>query len=387
MLRYLLPALLGIALPAQAAAPPDNASAAPEYPSASDVPVVLLVDLGSGQTLFRRNETQRFLPASVAKAMTALVAFELIEQGRLREDRRIAVRPETIAIWRGRGTTMPLSATDRPTVNELLYGVTIVSANDGAVVLAEGAAGNVAAWCGLMNRTAQRIGMTQSHFATPNGWPDGGRTYVSARDLAILSDELIGKHPKLYRRYFGRTEMTWNGVTQKNHDPTLGIVSGADGIKTGHTYEAGFNFLGSAQRGERRLVLVIAGTKHSHSRANAARELLEWGFAAWDSRPLVGTGQRVGEAQVQGGDVRHVALIAPRSFALALPKGQYPNVTTRIRYNGPLKAPIAKGATVAGLEVEIDGQPPHTLPLVAASGVGTAGPLDRLVNGLAGLFS
>ncbi len=387
MLRYLLPALLGIALPTQSAAPRDNASAAPDYPSAKDIPVALLVDLGSGQTLFHRNEMQPFLPASVTKVMTALVAFELIDQGKLREDQRIAPRPETIARWHGKGTTMPLSASDRPTVNELLFGITIVSANDGAVVLAEGAAGSVQAWCALMNRTAQRIGMTGSHFATPNGWPDGGRTYVSARDLAILANELIGKHPQLYHRYFGRPVMTWNGVTQKNHDPTLGIVPGADGIKTGHTFEAGYNFLGSAQRGDRRLVLVVAGTQHTHTRANAARELLEWGFAGWDSRPLICVGQRVGEAQVQGGAARHVALLAPQTFALALPRRQYPTVTTRITYTGPLTAPIAKGATVARLEVEIDGQPPHSLPLVAAAAVGPAGPLDRLVNGLAGLVS
>lgn len=379
MLRYLLPALLGIALPAQAAVT--------DYPAAKDVPVALLVDLGSGQTLFRRGEAQPFLPASITKVMTALVAFELIEHGRLREDQRIAVRPGTIARWRGKGTTMPLTDGDNPTVNELLYGITTVSANDGAVVLAEGAAGSVAAWCALMNRTARRIGMTQSNFATPNGWPDGGRTYVSARDLAILASELIDKHPKLYHRYFGRSEMTWNGVTQKNHDPTLGIVAGADGIKTGHTFEAGFNFLGSARRGERRLVVVVAGARIHEARANAARELLEWGFAAWDSRPLVPVGQRVGQAQVQGGDARSVALLAPQTFALALPNGQYPNVITRIRYTGPLKAPIAKGATVAALEVEIDGQPPHKLPLVAATAVGKAGPLDRLLNGLAGLFA
>ena len=361
------------------------AAAAPPYPEAKNVPIALLVDLSSRQVLFARNEAQPFLPASVTKVMTALVAFVLIDSDKLKEDQRIAVRPETLARWRGKGTTMPLAPGDEPTVGQLLTGITTVSANDAAVVLAEGVAGSVEGWSGLMNATAKRIGMTGSHFATPNGWPDEGRTVVTARDLVLLSEEMITRHPQLYRRYIGRPGMSWHGVDQRNHDPTLGIVPGADGIKTGHTFEAGYNFLGSAQRGNRRLVVVVAGSWIPESRANAARELLEWGFAGWDSRPLVGAGERVGEARVQGGASRAVGLTVPRTFALALPKGRHPTVTTRIRYAGPLTAPIARGTPVAQLQVEVDGRAPYSLPLIAAESVGKAGPLDRLVNGLAGL--
>jgi D-alanyl-D-alanine carboxypeptidase (penicillin-binding protein 5/6) len=345
-----------------------------------------LVDLGANQVLYERDASKTFLPASMTKAMTALVAFNLIRQGRLREDQTFRVSPETAARWSGKGTSLNLAGGSEVAVRDLIAGITIVSANDAAVVLAEGASGSVANWTALMNAEAGRLGMKDSHFGTPNGWPDGGKTKVSARDLVRLADALINGHPELYRHYFGRTAFIWRGATLANRDPTVGVVPGADGIKTGHTAEAGYNFLGSAKRGERRLVSVVASAPSEAARAAASRALLEWGFSAWDSRPLVRAGQTIGSAKVQLGDARSVELIAPRSFSLALPKGVRPRVVTRIRYDGPLRAPIAQGALVAGLEVAIDGQPPHVLPLVAGSAVGSAGPFDRLINGLAGLL-
>lgn len=366
-------ALLPIAR-AEPAPPPVNA------------PVAMLVDLDANQVLFARESDKAFLPASMTKAMTALVAFELIRQGRLREDQVFTVRPETAAKWNGKGTSLYLRAGEQVSVRDLLAGITIVSANDASVVLAEAATGSEAAWTALMNAEAQRLGMKSSHFGTANGWPDGGKTKVSARDLVRLADALIHGHPELYRHYFGRSAFVWHGVSLRNHDPTVGIVPGADGIKTGHTSEAGYNFLGAALRDGRRLVSVVAGASSEASRAEASRTLLEWGFAAWESKPLVRAGQEVGLAKVQQGDARAVKLIAPRSFALTLPKGTKPTVVTRIRYNGPLRAPIKQGALVAGLEVSVEGQPPHVLPLVAGAPVGPAGPFDRLVNGLAGLL-
>lgn len=369
---------LGI-LPATGAVPQP---ALPEV----DAKVALLVDLGANQVLYEREASKSFLPASMTKAMTALVAFDLIRQGRLREDQLFTVSPEAAAQWSGQGTTFNLSAGREVAVRDLIAGITTASANDAAVVLAEGASGSVANWTALMNAEAKRLGMKDSHFGTPNGWPDGGKTKVSARDLVRLADALINGHPELYRRYFGRPTIDWNGTTLANRDPTIGVVVGADGIKTGHTLEAGYNFLGSAVRGERRLVSVVAGAPSEEARAAASRALLEWGFAAWDSKPLVRAGQAIGSAKVQQGDARSVGLIAPRSFSLAVPKGTQAKVVTRIRYDGPLRAPIAQGALVAGLEVTIDGRPSHVLPLVAAAPVASAGPLDRLINGLLGLF-
>jgi D-alanyl-D-alanine carboxypeptidase (penicillin-binding protein 5/6) len=244
---------------AEAAPASDNDPAPPAAVAAA--PVALLVDLGSGRTLYEHNADQPFLPASVTKTMTAYVAFDMLAKGELREDQTFKVSREAWREWHNKGSRMFLSDGSQVPVRDLLLGIMNVSANDGAVVLAEGAGGSVAGFVGRMNATAKELGMTHSHFGTPNGWMDKGVTHVSARDLVRLAEAMIHRHPDYYRRYIGQKGMTWNGITQPNHDPTLGIVEGADGIKTGFTGEAHYNFLGSAVRGKRRLVMVLAGVE------------------------------------------------------------------------------------------------------------------------------
>jgi D-alanyl-D-alanine carboxypeptidase (penicillin-binding protein 5/6) len=350
------------------------------------VPVYLAVDLSSGQVLAQRDAARRFLPASMTKVMTAYVAFELIRQGKLRPEQRLAVAPRTAVLWSARGTGMRLRAGEQVSVDMLLRGITTISANDASVVLAEGAAGSVAGWTALMNAQARRLGMTASRFGTPNGWPDGGATRVSARDMVTLGTALIERHPELYARYFGKKSLTWNGVTGQNHDPLLGVVPGADGIKTGHTREAGYNFLGTAVRQGRRIMIVVGGARSEEERAAASRDLLEWGFGAWETLPLVAKGAVIGEARVQGGDARRVGLVAPQGASLTVAAGSRPRAMTTIRYRGPLVAPIAQGAEVAALEIAVAGRVINRVPLVAASSVARAGPFDRLVNGVAGLL-
>lgn len=365
---------------------PASAQLAP--PQLKDAPVALLVDLSAGgQVLFARDAEGAFLPASITKVMTAYVAFEQIRAGRLREDQVLVARPETVAKWAWKGTTMRLEPGQHVRVSDLLTAIMTGSANDGAAVLAEGAAGSVEAWVGLMNAEAVRLRMLGSRFGTPNGWPDQGVTRVTPRDLVRLTDALVNRHPQLYSRYVGRGEFAFNGALLKNHDPTIGVVAGSDGLKTGHTFEAGYTYLGSATRGGRRLVVVTGRSWTPDGRGKAARELLEWGFGAWDSRSLVRAGQVVGAAAVQQGDAREVALVTPRGYSVAVPKGVTPQITTRIRYAGPLQAPLAKGARVAVLEIETSAESPVVVPLYAAEAVGRAGPLDRLVNGVLGIFA
>lgn len=324
----------------------------------------------------------------MTKVMTAWVAFEMIAAATLDPQRRkLAVRPETARAWHARGTSMGLKAGEQVPVDALLRGITTVSANDASVVLAEGLAGSVEQWTARMNAEARRLRMTGSRFATPNGWPDGGATQVTARDMVRLGEALVERHPALYRRYFGHRTMTWNGLTQANRDPTLGVVPGADGIKTGHTNESGYSFLGTAEREGRRIMILVGGADSEPRRAAAARALLEWSFSAWESRTLFGAGRVIGQAKVQGGDARTVNLVAMRPLAVTVPRGTTARPQLRIRYRGPLGAPFEKGAQVAELEVRVPGQPIARVPLVAAESVGHAGPFDRLINGLAGLLS
>jgi D-alanyl-D-alanine carboxypeptidase (penicillin-binding protein 5/6) len=359
----------------------------PPPPAAlAGVPIYLALDLSSQQVLAARDAERAFLPASMTKAMSAYVAFELIAKGALKPDQVFTVRPETAALWQARGTGLRLKAGDRVSVDLLLHAITTVSANDAAVVLAEGAAGGVPQWLALMNAEAGKLGMAHSRFGTPNGWPDGGATRVSAGDMVKLGQALIARHPALYRRYFGQKALTWHGLTQVNHDPTLGVVPGADGIKTGHTGESGYSFLGTAERDGRRIMIVIGGARSEAERAAAARALLEWGFSAWEARPLWTRGAVVGAAAVQGGDRRKLGLVAPGGAFFSVPRGTKPGLALTIRYRGPLVAPIAQGAEVAQLELAVPGQPVARLPLVAAESVRRAGPIDRLANGLAGLL-
>lgn len=396
-LAVLLAAALPLgALPLASAAGLQQRSAAPSAPLADaavppaevgPVPIALLVDLGSGQVLYAKEPDRRFVPASITKVMTLYVAFELLSRGQLKADQVFRMSEEAYRGWHGVGSTMFLDREHPATVDELLMGIANVSANDGCIVLAEGAAGSVPNWIALMNAEARRLGMKDSHFGTPNGWMDEGQTYVSAHDLALLAQAMLTRHPGLYRTYIGHKTMTWNGITQRNHDPILGKLEGADGIKTGFTNQAGYGFLGSAIRGGRRLVMVIGGAYTPPDRARAAEALMNWGFAAFDSRPLFAPGAQVGEAQVQNGETRHVPLVAPGAISAASPRGTRAPVQLRITYDGPLEAPVRKGDIVAQLEITVGGQPGHRVPLAAGADVPRAGLLARLRNGLLGLFT
>lgn len=376
----------GLAPATMPVSPPPPPPLSSDPPTPSQAPIALLADLSSGQILFARDADKRFLPASMTKAMTALIAFDLISAGRLDEQAVIKVRDQTALRWAGKGTTLNLWPGEAVKVGDLLMGTTTVSANDAAVALAEAAAGSADTFVALMNARAQSLGMTGSHFATPNGFPDRGQTYVTANDLVRLATALVKQHPALYARYFGKKAMVWRGAQVTSHDPFAGVLPGADGIKTGHTYEAGFNFLGAVERGGRRLVVVIGGARTEPARAAAAKSLAEWGYSGWDSYTFLAAKTVVGEIRVQGGSARLVKVAVPRAFSLAFPKGKSADYQGVIRYDGPVIAPIAKGQPIGELELLTPPFGKHSLPLVAAEAVEAAGPIDRIVNALLELF-
>jgi D-alanyl-D-alanine carboxypeptidase (penicillin-binding protein 5/6) len=359
-----------------------RASAPPVEPQ---VQIAYLVDLSSGQVLHAREADRRFIPASITKVMTLYVAFEMLESGELSPEARFPMTDDLFRVWANRGSRMFIPANARPSVDELLHGIASVSANDGSMVLAVGATGSQEAWANRMNAAARKLGMHDSHFGTPNGWPDDGRTFTTAEDLAKLGRALVTEHPELYARYIGKPGFTYNAITQRNHDPITGVVEGADGIKTGFTNQAGFGFLGSAQRDGRRLMMVVAGSENPQARTRLARALIEWGFAAHQTKPLYPADQVIARAMVQDGDSLRVALVSEVPVHATVPQGARPELALTVHYDGPVRAPLRKGDKVAELEIAAAGQPPARLPLVAAHDVGPAGPFDRLLNGLAGL--
>ena len=377
--------LIALATPTEAAAPVFETPA----------PVAFMLDLSSGAVLYAKDADRPMPPASMAKMMTVYVAFDMIRKGELKESQQFSVRPETWARWHGpaAGSTMFLSPDERVSVENLLNGIVVLSGNDASVVLAEGIAGTEQAFAERMNQAARRLGMTNSRFCTSNGWPDEGCTRVTARDLAKLAAATIRDHPQLYRKYYSKTDFTWGRtlgggapITQANRDPLLGKVAGSDGLKTGHTEEAGYGFTGSAEQNGRRLVMVVSGLDSFNSRAAESVRFMEWGFRAWTSKPLFKQGAQVETAEVQGGSESEIGLVAPRALAATLPGGTS-DMRVRVVYDGPLKAPIAKGQKVAEFVVSSPGLPDQRMPLVAADAVEEAGFFGRVWAALASFFA
>ena len=384
MKKLLTAALLSsiVAYPAEAQAPPFDTPA----------PIAFMKDLSSDAVLYAKQPDKKMPPASLAKMMTVYVAFTLIGKGELKQDQKIHVSRETWQKWHSQGSTMFLSPDEDVSVENLLYGIVTLSGNDACVVLAEGISGTEQAFTALMNQRAKALGMSNSHFGTSNGWPDEGQTYVTARDLATLAEATIENFPDLYKKYYSKQDFTWGqtmggkAITQANRDPLLGYVDGADGLKTGHTEEAGYGFTGSAEQNGRRLVMVLAGLDTYTGRAQQSRQFMNWGFRAWKAKPIVKKGKQVATAEVQQGSESSVGLVAPRDLTVTIPSGTSPDMTGKVVYQGPIKAPIQKGQHIADLIINTPGMGPQKLPLVAAEDVSEAGFFGRAWAGLMSLF-
>ena len=370
-----------IAIPSEAAAPPFDTPA----------PIAFMKDMSSGAILYAKGADQRMPPASMAKMMTVYVAFDMIKKGELKLSQVATVRPETWKQWHGpaAGSTMFLSPGEQVSDANLHAGIITHSGNDACVVLAEHISGTEPAFVALMNRRAAELGLTNSHFGTSNGWPDNGVTYVTARDLATLAEATIRNFPELYKSFYSKPNFTWGktlgsgaDITQANRDPLLGRVPGADGLKTGHTEEAGYGFTGSAEQNGLRLVIVLAGLTSANQRIDQSVQFMNWGLHAWQSKPLFTKGREIATAPVQLGSARQVSLVAPRDLAVTIPAGTGSDMKVSVVYDGPLKAPIKAGDHVADLIVRTPDSPPQIMPLTAATDVGKAGFFGHVMNGL-----
>jgi len=378
MRSCLIVILLATAAPAFAQAPSFNTPAAYAY----------MKDLSNGAVLYAKDADTPMPPASMGKMMSVYVAFKMLKSGEAKLDQKIMVRPETWTKWHSQGSTMFLSVNEQVSVENLLHGIVTLSGNDACVVLAEGLGGTEENYVALMNREAQRLGMKKSHFANTNGWPDPNE-YVTARDLATVAEATVRDFPDLYKRFYANEKFTWgktlgkgDAITQPNRNPLLGKIAGADGLKTGHTEEAGYGFTGSAVQNGRRLVMVVAGLSSFNERIGASVNFMNWGFAAWQSVPVLKAGQMFQKAKVSGGAEPEVALMAPRDLFVTVPRGSATERRTRVVPAANITAPIAKGQKIADLVVSVPGLPDSRLPLVAAAAVEKAGPLRQFWNWL-----
>ncbi len=345
-------------------------------------PTAILMDAGSHAVLFEKSADELTAPASMAKTMTAEVVFNQLKSGRLSMDTEFMVSENA---WRkgggGSGGSSMFAKVNTPVrLEDLLRGLIVQSGNDAAIAIAEGIAGTEENFARLMNERARQIGLTKSTFrnATGYGHPEQKTT---VRDLAKLALHIIETYPDLYK-IFGEREFTWNKIRQQNRNPLLTMDIGADGLKTGNIEEAGFGLIGSAVQNDQRLIVVMNGLKTAKDRANESRKLLDWGFRAFESQQLFAEGQVVGEAQVFGGSMRSLPLVARKPIRVLVPRGESERVTARIIYTGPLRAPVRKGAEVGRLQVSRGDMQALEMPLYANEDVQEGTLSQRALDGL-----
>lgn len=342
----------------------------------------MVVDMSSGAVLLEKNVDAPLPPASMSKLMTLNMVFEALQQGRLSLDEKFRV---SVKAWKMGGSKMFVREGDRIRIEDLIRGVIIHSGNDACVVLAEGLAGSEDAFAKRMTDRALELGMKNSTFANATGWPHPNHR-MSARDLIFLSQRMIEEFPEYYH-YFAETDFTWDKIKQNNRNPLLYLDIGADGLKTGHTEEAGYGLVGSAIRGDRRIAFIISGLDSSKSRSVESERLTTWAFREFKTGKIANAGQIVGEAEVWIGDADTVPL-APKDDVIATaPFGELDKMKVTVRYDGPIEAPIALGQPIAELIVERPGLPAVSTPLVAAAAVERGGLISRVTAALTTLIA
>lgn len=363
---------------------------APAYTTAA--PIAFLKDLQTGRILLAKDADKRIPPASMGKMMSVYVAFKLIKAGEANLEQPILVREETWKKWNNQGSTMFLDVNSQVSVENLLHGIVTLSGNDACVVLAEGLGGTEANYVALMNREAKRLGLKSSNFANTNGWPDPNE-YVTARDLAMIAEATIRDFPDLYARFYQKEGFTWGktmgagqAITQGNRNPLLGKVAGADGLKTGHTEEAGYGFTGSAVQNGRRLVMVVAGLPSFGTRVSASVDFMNWGFAAWQNIPLGKKGQVMGKVAISGAADPTIDAVAGKDLFVTLPRGFGMERKTSVEALPGLSAPLKAGQQVGNLVVTMPGQQPLKAPLVTPVAIEEAAMFRRAWNWLMSFF-
>jgi D-alanyl-D-alanine carboxypeptidase (penicillin-binding protein 5/6) len=353
--------------------PPSTPASSPLGPVDTLARQAILMDFDTGAVLLEKNVDERMPPASMSKLMTMYVVFEMLKTGRLRMDQMLPVSERA---WRMGGSKMFVQIGNQVSVENLARGVIVQSGNDACIVLAEGISGSEQQFAELMNEMARRIGLRASNFRNATGWPDPEHR-MTARDLATLAQRIIADHPEYYRFYNERS-FRWSDITQENRNPTLARVPGADGLKTGHTEEAGFGLTASAMRGGRRLILVVNGLPSMRARAEESERLLEWGFREFDNVVIFRAAETVEEAPVWLGERATVPLVAGRDLVLTLPRQWRRSLQARVRYEAPIPAPVAKGQELGRLVVSGQGVPEMQLPLFAGADVDRLGLLPRI---------
>jgi D-alanyl-D-alanine carboxypeptidase (penicillin-binding protein 5/6) len=377
----LLAVLLAAGVAASAASKPKIVSvpAAPVAKSAIGIDTqakhALIVEVETGTVLLDKAAEERMPPASMSKIMTAYVVFDMLKKGQAKLDDELPVSEKA---WRLGGSKMFVPIGGRIKIDDLLKGVIIQSGNDACLVLAEGLAGSEEAFVELMNKKAKEIGLEDSHFANVDGLPNPEH-WVTAHDLAKLAIRTIQDFPEYYH-YYSQIDYEFNNIKQGNRNPLLYKNIGADGLKTGHTEEAGFSLTASVKRGDRRIVLVLGGLPTMKARAQESERLIEWAFREFNDYRLFSVGDKVEDADVWLGAEPRVPLTVANNLVVTLPRKARKDMKVTVLYDRPIPAPINAGEGVGKIVVSAPDRPPIEAPLVAGASVERQDALGRIAT-------
>ncbi len=345
------------------------------YPELAKSNYLLLMDQDTKEVLLEKNADTRIAPSSMTKLMTAYVIFDQLKQGKINLTNECVIGKNA---WKKSGSKMFLNYGDVVTVDKLITGLLVVSGNDAAVALAEATSGSINNFADLMNETGQQIGLKNSHFLNPHGLNQNGH-YMSLRDLSIVANRIASDFPE-YLHYFSINEFTYQHITRRNHNPLIKSgYEGATGMKTGHTNEGGYGVVGTATRGSRRLIAITNEAKTPKQRGEIVTELLDYGFNNYKKITLFDKNYTVATARTWLGEKSEVDLVSDQSISFTIPQSQpLDKIKVKIKYKGPIYAPITKNQKIGTLIVEIGDKKIHEIPLFAKENIDKAGYLTRI---------
>ncbi|MBU2642430.1 MAG: D-alanyl-D-alanine carboxypeptidase [Gammaproteobacteria bacterium] len=342
----------------------------------------VLMDATSGAVLVNQQGDERLPPASLTKLMTAYIATLKIQRGELKESDLVTISEKA---WRMGGSKMFVQVGNQVSVSDLFHGIVIQSGNDASVALAEHIAGSEDAFASLMNTEAKRLGMRNTHFANATGWPAPDH-YSTARDMAILAHAIINADPVHYAIY-AQKYFLWNGIKQPNRNLLLWRNDGVDGLKTGHTEEAGYCLVASAKKNDQRMIAAVFGTSSEAARATETAKLLGYGFLFYETKTFHKKGEVLAQAPVWKGAARSVKVGVKADMAMSMPRGEAAQFSTQTVLNPTLIAPLKQGDVVGKVEIRRGDKVLKSVDLVALETVEQGGFFRRVWDSIRLFFS
>jgi D-alanyl-D-alanine carboxypeptidase (penicillin-binding protein 5/6) len=335
----------------------------------------VLIDYDSGRVLAEENADERLPPASITKLMTSYVVSHELHAGNIGLDDEVLISEKA---WRMIGSRSFIKVNTKVSVEALLRGMIVQSGNDAAVALAEHIAGSEEVFAQMMNQYAQQLGMYDTNYMNATGLPDPEH-YTTARDIATLSAALIRDFPEHYE-WYAEKEFTYNDITQHNRNKLLWRDNSVDGLKTGHTEEAGYCLAASAKRGDMRLITVVLGTRSENARAQETQKLLNYGFRFFETHQLYQANATITDTKVWKGAQDQLAIGLAKNLTVTVPRGQYDDLAATTNIQQPVIAPIEAGAKLGEVEIRLGDEVIAKQPLVALTAVEKGSWWRRLID-------